>query len=309
MYPALLHSRHRPGKMLQSAAAWAFVLIWSTGFVVARGISGHIDPYLFLLLRFTAVAILFGFAMIILRKPIPPPSQVWRLTAIGALTQGLYLGPAFWAVSQGLEAGIMALMGSLQPPVTALLAWYLFAERVTRLSIFGLVLGIIGVAMAVTPGIGHESQPMQETLMSSTPFGWVIMAGVLSIGAITAGTLMQRSSIISVPLLSSVTFQTLGAAGVTALMAALFAKPDIELTAATLGYLGWAIFVLSIGGFTLLTWLVRTGSATRASSLLFLVPPLAAILSWKLYGEQLGIWQIGGFALALTGVIVARRQV
>lgn len=294
--------------MLQSAAAWAFVLIWSTGFVVARGISGQIDPYLFLLLRFIAVAILFGCAMMIMREPIPARTQLWRLALTGALMQGLYLGPSFWAVSQGLEAGIMALMGSLQPPVTAVFAWYLFAERVTRLGIVGLILGIIGVGLAVAPSFAHDNGAMQDALLATPPFVWILMAGVLSIGSITAGTLMQKSSISSVPLLSSVTFQTLGAVSVTALMAMAFAEPVIKLTAATVGYLSWAIFVLSIGGFTLLTWLVRTESATRASSLLFLVPPLAAVMSWKLYDEALGPWQISGFVLALIGVLLARRQ-
>ena len=293
--------------MRQRAAAWMFVLIWSTGFVVARGISGKIDPYLFLLIRFSVVALVFGIAMMVLRKAMPTPSELWRLAAIGALMQGLYLGPSFWAVSQGLEAGIMALMGSLQPPITALFAWYLFKERISKRGIVGLILGILGVALAVSPSIMPEHGSVDQTLMTTAPTLWILMASVLSIGSITAGTLMQKSSIVSVPLLSSVTFQTLGAVGVSALMAVAFAEPVLNITVATIGYLSWAIVILSIGGFTLLTWLVRTGSATRASSLLFLVPPMAALMSWKLYNEALNAWQICGFVLALIGVLLARK--
>lgn len=295
--------------MLQSTAAWLFVIIWSSGFVVARGISGLVDPYLFLLVRFSCVAAIFAIAMMVLRAPIPERSQIWRLLASGAFMQGLYLGPGFWAVSQGLEAGVMALMGSLQPPITALLAWYLLKERVTRLTVVGLLIGLIGVTMAILPTVLSEYGSTDRTTSDNlAAFHWVIVAAVLSIGAITAGTLFQKTSIRSVPLLSSVTFQTIGAVLVMFVMAIVFAEPVLPINAVALGYLAWAVFVLSIGGFTLLTWLVRTGSATRASSLLFLVPPLAALLSWQLYGETLQVWQIAGFIVALAGVILARRQ-
>ncbi|MFK7995577.1 MAG: DMT family transporter [Granulosicoccus sp.] len=295
--------------MLQSIAAWLFVIIWSSGFVVARGITDLIDPYLFLLVRFSCVTAIFALAMVLLRTPIPGRTQVWQLMISGAFMQGLYLGPGFWAVSQGLEAGVMALMGSMQPPITAIFAWYLFKERVTRLAILGLCIGLIGVTMAIAPDLLSDSASTSEiTPENNIAFQWVLLAAVLSIGAITTGTLLQKTSIVSVPLLSSVTFQTLGAVLVMLMMAAVFAKPVFPATAQAAGYLIWAVFVLSIGGFTLLTWLVRSGSATRASSLLFIVPPLAALLSWTLYGEALGAWQIAGFFVALAGVILARRQ-
>lgn len=223
--------------------------------------------------------------------------------------QGLYLGPGFWAVSQGLEAGVMSLMGALQPPLTALFAWYLFKERITSLTVIGLLIGILGVSMAILPGVLNDYSLAGEAASTrTTAFYWVLFGAVLSIGAITTGTLLQKSSISSVPLLSSVTFQTLGAALTMCIMAAVFAEPVFPINAISLGYLAWAVLILSIGGFTLLTWFVRIGSATRASSLLFVVPPLTALLSWRMYGETLNLWQIAGFIIALVGVILARRQ-
>lgn len=307
-YRLLSHRTRKIALMLQSAAAWLFVLIWSSGFVVARGISGQIDPYLFLLVRFACVTAIFGVAMGIMRLPVPGREQLWRLMATGAFMQGLYLGPSFWAVSQGLEAGIMSLMGALQPPITAVFAALIFKERVTRLTMLGLLIGVAGVAIAVTPGLMDGSTFAGTTGKDAVGFQWVLLAAVLSISAITTGTLLQKSSIVSVPLLSSVTFQTLGALIVMVVMAGIFAEPAFPLNATTLGYMSWAVFILSIGGFTILMWLVRNGSATRAISLLFLVPPLTALLSWQIYDETLSDWQIAGFALALTGVVLARRQ-
>lgn len=287
---------------LAAAAAWLFVLIWSTGFVVARGISGQIDPWLFLLLRFACVLMIFLTLMLALRQALPSRRDQLRLIGIGALMQGLYLGPGFWAVSQGLEAGVMALLGTLQPPLTALLAWHFFGEQPSRRLIIGLVIGMAGVALSLAPGLLEGSD-------GASTAGWIaVIAALLSVASITAGTLLQKSSIVTVPLLAAISFQTLGAVLVMLLMNASFGQWQLPGEIAVIGYLAYAVLILSIGGFTLLTWLVRQGSATRASSLLLLVPPLAAVLSWLLYGESLDRIQIAGFVLALSGVLLARSS-
>lgn len=291
---SLLSHRHAA-----SVAAWVFVFIWATGFVIARGINGLIDPYLFLLLRFICVLLLFATAMLLMRSPWPTIKECLLLAGIGALMQGLYLGPAFWAVSQGLEAGVMSLIGAMQPPVTAVLAWYFLKEKLGKKTILGLLLGMAGVALTVYPKLGISSGQIGYS-------GWVMAAAIFSIGSITAGTLLQKSSILSVPLLSAITLQTLGATIVMLLMAITLGELSFTRSFTTLAYLGYAVFILSLGGFTLLTWLVRTGSATRTSSLMLVVPPIAAGLSWWLYGENLSALQLSGFALALSGVLLAR---
>ena len=47
--------------------------------------------------------------------------------------------------------------------------------------------------------------------------------------------------------------------------------------------------------------------AARATSLLFLAPPLAAVQGYLLFGETLTPLQIAGFGVALAGVTLARR--
>lgn len=286
-------------KYAAGIAAWLFVLIWSSGFVVARGISGKIDPYLFLLLRFSCVLFIFMAIMLAMRLPAPGYRDRWRLMGIGALMQGFYLGPGFWAVSQGLEAGVMSLIGAMQPALTAVLAWHFYHEKTGIRTVVGLAIGIAGVALAVSPGLSTHPDASDVTPI-------VLGAAMLSIGSITAGTILQKSSIVSIPLLSAISFQTLGAVLVMFVMNLIFGEWSFTASSAALGYLGYAVFVLSIGGFTLLTWLVRSGSATRASSLLLLVPPLAAMMSWWLYDESLGPVQLAGFVLALVGVLLAR---
>ncbi|MGD6652187.1 DMT family transporter, partial [Xanthomonas citri pv. citri] len=65
--------------------------------------------------------------------------------------------------------------------------------------------------------------------------------------------------------------------------------------------------VLSIGGTSLLIWLMRRGEATRTAALVLAVPPLSALQAWAIFGETLSALQVVGFAVAIAGVALARR--
>jgi drug/metabolite transporter (DMT)-like permease len=64
--------------------------------------------------------------------------------------------------------------------------------------------------------------------------------------------------------------------------------------------------MLSGVSVTLLVWMVRRGDASRATALLFLAPPLAAVEGYIGFGETLTAIQVAGFAVALVGVLLAR---
>src|SRR5580698_6680266 len=105
--------------MFRSLAPSLFVFIWSTGFIVARAVTPHADVQWFLLWRFVVVALLFGIAATLSNARWVPLNRALQHVAVGAVMMGLYLTLSFWAIAQGLPAGIMALMGALQPLLTA----------------------------------------------------------------------------------------------------------------------------------------------------------------------------------------------
>src|ERR1700728_789940 len=107
--------------MLRSLAPALFVLVWSTGFIVARAVTSHADVQLFLLVRFAAVALVFAVAAITGRAAWVSPKRVLKHLSVGAVMLGVYLTLSFWGIAHGLPAGIMALMGALQPLLTAAL--------------------------------------------------------------------------------------------------------------------------------------------------------------------------------------------
>lgn len=285
---------------MHTAAPLFFVLIWSTGFIVGRGVAPHADPFWFLAARFICVAAAFTAAALWARVAWPRGARRigWHLAA-GALMNGLYVGPSWWAMSQGLPAGVMALLGSLQPLLTALIAVTVLRQQLTRTAWWGLALGLGGVTLVLWPRLqGADAGSL------SLP---VVLVGVGSILALTVGSMVQKSPWATGDLRSASAVQNLGAVLVLATMAGVFGQPRWDGSPLLWGYLAYAVLGLSIGGATLLIWLMRRGEATRTTALLLAVPPLSALQAWLIFGETLSAVQLVGFVVAIAGVALARR--
>ena len=110
-----------PGAALLRAMPAVFVLIWSTGFIVARFGMPHAPPFAFLCLRYALSALCFA-AWIALSRPAWPSGRAqWlHLAVIGVLIHAGYLGGVWAEVKAGLGAGTIALLVGLQPVLTAL---------------------------------------------------------------------------------------------------------------------------------------------------------------------------------------------
>ncbi|WP_341316058.1 DMT family transporter [Paraburkholderia sp. IMGN_8] len=289
--------------MLATFAAAVFVVLWSTGFVVARAITPYADPNLFLLARFGGTALLFALAALLARAAWPTGRALGKHLVAGALLQGVYLGAGYWAVAQGLSAGVMALLGALQPLATAAVAAPLFGERLSRRGWAGMALGLVGVALVLEPKLAAATPP---TPHGDAPPWLVVLVSILAVGAITAGTLFQKTSLAKADIRSASAVQNFGAALVAVIFALSLGEHRWIASRTLWTSLAWGIVMLSGIGVTLLVWMVRRGDAARATALVFLAPPLAALEGYLGFGETLLPVQIAGFAVALAGVLLAR---
>ncbi|CAG2158092.1 DMT family transporter [Cupriavidus numazuensis] len=286
------------------SASWLpgllFVLIWSTGFIVGKAIVPLADTSLFLLARFALAALMFCIAALSARAAWPAWRDVPRHLLAGALMQGLYLCAAFGAVAHGLPPAVMALLGALQPLLTALLAIPLLKELPSRRTWQGLAVGAAGVALVVVPamqaGIGQAVSP------------WVVLTGLLAIVSITMGTLLQKMSIAASDLRTSSAWQNVGAMLVAGVAVWLSPAPHWQPGPVLWAALGWAALVISGAGTWLLLGIVRRGQAASASALMFLAPPLAAVQAWLLFGDRLGPLQWLGMAVAGAGVWLCQTR-
>jgi drug/metabolite transporter (DMT)-like permease len=283
--------------MLRSLAPALFVLVWSTGFIVARAVTSHADVQLFLLWRFAAVALLLGIAASVGKARWPSRQRALQHLGVGAIMMGIYLSLSFWAIAQGVPAGIMALLGALQPLLTAAIMLGRGRGPSSAAVWLGLSIGLLGVVLVLLPRL--ESSHFAIANFAN-------LAGVLAIAALTLGTLGQKH-LANDDLRAAGCLQNLGAGLVALLAVATIGALRWDGSPALWGLLAWSALITSILAQGLLMWMMRHGAATHVTALMLLVPPVAALLAYAIFHETLSWLQMTGFALALAGVVLARR--
>jgi drug/metabolite transporter (DMT)-like permease len=275
-----------------------FVVIWATGFIVARIIAPYAEPLTFLLLRYLLALLVLGAVIGLARAPWPRNARDWRNSLVaGVLLHGFYLGGVFWAVKNGLPAGIMALIAGLQPLATGILSGPVLGEAVSPRRWAGIGLGFLGAALVVVPKLGETGMPPAA-----------LAVGLLAMLSITCGTIWQKRTGGGIDLRVNAAIQYLGAAVVTVPMVLMTETGHVEVTLPLLGALAWAVLGLSIGAIGLLLYLIRKGAVVGVATLLYLVPPVAALMAFGLFGETLAPVQIAGMAFAAAGVAIASRS-
>ena len=283
---------------LAAAMPVVFVLIWSTGFVVARFAMPHAPPMGFLVWRFGLSVLAFGLWVRVSGAAWPQGRAQWgHLAVVGVLIHAGYLGGVWSAVKLGLGAGTTALIVGLQPVLTALWVAYSGQEhRVAPRQWLGLALGLAGLLLVVWHKLGHgEVTPLNLGLC------------LFALAAITTGTLYQKRFVAPCDVRSANMVQLM-AAFIVVLPLALVEPEAIRPHPALFGALIWSVLVLTLGGSSLLYLMVQRGAATKVTSLMYLVPPCTALLAWGLFGESLTLAVLAGLVLTAIGVGLVVRQ-
>ena len=285
---------------LQRGVPLLFVLIWSTGFVVARYGMPHAGPMAFLALRYLLSVLAFALWIAWAGAAWPRGRAQWgHLAVTGLLMHGGYLGGVWVAVKGGLGAGMAALIVGLQPVLTAMWLSVMVggAQRVRPLQWSGLALGLVGLLLVV----GHKLNLGQAAPANIAP-------AVLALASITIGTLYQKRWVAPCDVRTANTVQ-LGAALLATAPLALLEPYTITWHPEMLGALAWSVLVLTLGGSSLLYMLIQRGAATAVTSLMYLVPPCTAVLAWWLFGETLTPLGLVGLACTVVGVALVVRDV
>lgn len=279
---------------LLSPMPLVFVLLWSSGFIVARFGLPYAPPLTFLILRFLGVLALLLPAVLILRAPWPR-GKIGHIAVAGLLVQAGYLAGVWCAIKLGMPAGTTALIVGLQPILTAFAAPWL-GERVRPRQWLGLVFGLGGVALVVAAKI---------RLSGLSPAAlWLCVLALLSM---TAGTLYQKRFCPQFDLRTGTIIQFSASLLVVVPLAMVYEDltpsfAAVQWTARFIGAWLWSVLGLSIGAIFLLFALIRRSHATQVTSLLYLTPPTTAVMAWLMFGEALSLAGVAGMALAVLGV-------
>jgi len=281
-----------------------FVLIWSTGFIVARFGMPHAPPLGFLAWRYVLSILCFVPWIILARVAWPATRAQWvHLSVTGVLMHGGYLGGVWAAVKAGMGSGLVALIVGLQPVLTAL---WLSARgsRVSGRQWAGLVLGFAGLLLVVSRKFGQGGEADLANLSLAT----------LALLSITIGTLYQKHFVAPCDVRSANAVQLMAALLVTLPLALLESEavrwtgPTGALNWELVSAMAWSVLGLTLGGSSLLYLLIQRGAATSVTSLLYLVPPTTALMAWLLFAEPITLFTITGTVLTALGVSLVVRS-
>ena len=289
-----------PSPLFDRLAPLLFVLVWSTGWIVARYSADYADPLTFLCFRFASAALLLLGLAVVSGAPFPRSGRDWLHALVsGVFLHAIYLGGVWWAIRQGVPASVSALIAAAQPIATALLAPALLGERASWRRSLGVLLGLVGLILVLGPKLGAAG--IGAGLL---PIG----VNILAMAGATAGFFYQKRFLPAGDLRAMAGLQYVGAFAVMLPAAFLLEPMHVVWNGTMLLVLGWSVLALSIGAIWLLLLLIRHGEVSRASALIYLVPPTAAAQAWLLFGETLNVVQIAGMALSAAGVAIASRR-
>jgi drug/metabolite transporter (DMT)-like permease len=290
-------------RALIRAMPWVFVLIWSTGFVVARFGMPHSPPFKFLVMRYALSLACFGAWVAAARVAWPRERVQWlHLGVVGMLVHAGYLGGVWAAVKAGIGAGTVALLVGLQPVLTAV--WMTATNganganqaRVSRTQWLGLALGLAGLTLVVWHKLGGGEVTHANLALA-----------IFALLSITTGTLYQKRFVAPCDVRTASAIQ-LAAALIVSLPLALIETEPVVWHAQMIGAIAWSVLALTLGGSSLLYLLIQRGAATEVTSLMYLVPPCTAMLAWLLFNEAF-TWSMAlGMLLTATGVALVVRS-
>jgi drug/metabolite transporter (DMT)-like permease len=272
-----------------------FVLIWSTGFIVARYGMPHAPPMKFLAMRYILSVVAFAIWARLSRAAFPSNrGQLLHLGVTGVLMHAGYLGGVWAAVKSGMGAGLSSLLVGLQPVLTAV---WLSARgsEVSARQWLGLGLGLAGLVLVVWQKLGFgEVSPLN------------LMFAMTALVSITTGTLYQKRFVRTGDVRTANLVQLLAAFIVTLPLAWLETE-TVRWHPQMVGALAWSVLALTLGGSSLLYLLIQRGAATTVTSLLYLVPPTTALMARLLFDEPVTVLTMAGMALAAAGVSLVVR--
>ena len=268
-----------------------FIILWSSAFITSKIIVENSTPFFALGLRFLFVSLGFYLFILLFNEKFKIRIKLIIFSCIsGIFFHVLYLGGVFYSIYIGLPANISALIVSMHPILTNLLAGPILKEKTNFYQWFGILLAFIGIVLVLGYDIGDDI-PM---------FG--IIFSIIALFGATIGTLWQKKFNNNLPITINNFYQAFAACILFFIIMYIFETPNIELNTKFIFSMTWQIVAVSFGAFTILMYLIKSNSATKTSNLFFLIPPLSAIMAWLFLNEKINSYDICGFIFCSIGV-------
>jgi drug/metabolite transporter (DMT)-like permease len=296
-----------PSRTAIWAGIWVLYLVWGSTYLGIAVAVETIPPFLMAAVRFLlAGAILLGWSAARAGGTFRRPSR--REVRDSAIVGALLLGGGMGLVAYGelsVPSGIAALLVAMMPLWVAVLGRAVLGERLSRLAAAGVALGLVGVAVLVSPGDaaldGVDAVHLGALLLS--PICWA------------AGSLFaaHRARLPERPLVATGLQMALGGLVLLAMSVAAGEPARFDVAAVSgRSVLAFAYLTLvgSIVAFTVYGWLLRVAPLPKVATYAYVNPVVAVILGWIILGEPITARTVlaGAIIVAAVALIITARS-
>ena len=291
--------------------------VWGSTYIAIRLAVETIPPFLMAGVRFlVAGVILLGWESFAIRRirrdprvapedhPARPSRRELRDSAIvGALLLGGGMGLVALG-EQTVPAGITGFLIAMLPVWIAVFGRVFFGERLPRMVLLGVVLGMVGVGILVGPvgtsGGGLAFDPLGLAVLIASPMCWA-----------TGSLYSSQRAVLPRRPLTATGYQMLSGSAILLIAAVLTGElrgfDPGAITAQSAAGLLYLIVFGSLLAFTTFVWLLRVAPLPKVATYAYVNPIVAVVLAGVVLGEPIeprtavaGAVIVAGVALIVT---------
>jgi len=274
-------------------APWLFLFIWSAGYGVAKLALESTTPLNLLALRFVLATLVLLPVAAIVKPPLPSRRATLDLIVVATLLQIGHFGCIYVGLSLGASAGVLALLAASQPVLITIVISLNQRELPAVRTWLGLSAGLLGAGWVI-----YAQGQLSGSVLLGAALGFVGVVS-LSLGQVYDKTQQPQCH----PLLVYI-IQYAYASFICVPIAWWLEGYTIQWNTSLAGAITYLVLGNSLLGIFIMLTMVRFGAMARVTSIMFLVPGVAAVIAWLVVDEVMPLDAWPGIALAAAGVLL-----
>ena len=281
----------------KSILSFGFIFLYGSGFIFTQYGLQNSSPMAFLGIRFFIAFWILLIIAYVLKVPFPKSKkEFFQIALAGSLTVGTFSIGVFLSISYGVSGALNALIIALQPIIVTFLALKFLSEEINKRVWLGLIIGFIGVSFVVISRLDISFDSIIGIFWS-----------VVALLGLSFGSLYQKKYCSHMNLYSGGAIQTLSST-ILVLPFLFFEDIHINLNGEFIIALLYMAIGVSIGALSLLYIMIKNGEVSKVSSIFYLVPVSAAIVSYFLLGDKIEFSEIIGIITIIIGIILINKR-
>ncbi|NQY94833.1 MAG: DMT family transporter [Campylobacteraceae bacterium] len=223
--------------------------------------------------------------------------EYMHIAIAGCLTVATFSIGVFVSIDLGVSPSLNALIIALQPALVSILAMKVLKEKISKKHWIGLVIGFLGVSFVVMTKFDF-----------STNISYGIFMSIFALLGLSVGNLYQKKYCSSMNLFSGGAVQTLVSAFLVLPLMFFYEEVRFNFNMDLVYAILYMSVAVSIGALSLLYIMIEKGEVSKVSSIFYLIPVCAVIMSYLFFDESVDLTVVAGIVAILAGISLINKK-